>query len=73
MPDRLFYTSKEMAKMCGIHEDTWRRWVRTGEAPDNDLIINNNPRWTDDLIKRWIKNSKKKQTLRLKQVANNRV
>ena len=51
--DRLFYSSSEMAQMCGVHINTWLFWVRRGEAP-RPIEINGARRWTATAIEKWM-------------------
>jgi len=55
---RIFFSTGEMAKMCGIHLNTWIRWVRKGRAPA-PVLIGNARRWLKDDIEKWKKRLKK--------------
>jgi len=50
--DRLLYTSGEMAKMCGVHKNTWCVWVRKGVAPQ-PVDIGGARRWLAADIQKW--------------------
>ncbi len=58
MSDTLFYTSGEMAELCGVSRDTWGRWVRQGHAP-KPVMIGNATRWLASDIDKWMKTLKK--------------
>ena len=56
---RLFYTSGEIATMCGVHQNTWCRWVKKGDAPQ-PVWIGGAHRWLASDIQKWLVKLKKK-------------
>ena len=56
--ERIFYTSGEMAKMCGISRKTWCSWVHKGEAPA-PVLINKARKWLASDIEKWLKKMRK--------------
>jgi len=49
---RIFYSSSEMARRCGVHQNTWAIWVRKGLAPQ-PVFIGNARRWLAVDIAKW--------------------
>ncbi len=54
MIERIFYTSGEMAAMCGVHPRTWCKWVSKGYAP-KPVYVGPAPRWRVCDIEKWNK------------------
>jgi len=50
--DRIFYSSSEMARRCGVHTKTWRQWVRKGIAP-GPVWIGGSRKWLAVDIQKW--------------------
>ena len=71
--ERLFYTSGEMANMCGVHPRTWCRWVQNNEAPQADLVINGCPKWSKELVEAWLDKGRKRRRAKLNDAAKKRV
>lgn len=50
---RLFYSQKELAKMCGVSITTIWRWDKSGEIP-SPVIVGGKPRWLVCDIEKWL-------------------
>ena len=53
-PARTFYTSNEMAAMCGIAPGAWNVWVREGHVPQ-PTIIDGGRKWSVETVEAWKK------------------
>jgi predicted DNA-binding transcriptional regulator AlpA len=63
--DRIFYSSSEMARRCGVHITTWCAWVRKGTAPQ-PVWVGNARRWLASDVQRWEGRLKKKSNVVVK-------
>lgn len=50
--NRIFYSSSEMARRCGVTPKTWRQWVRKGEAPQ-PVVVNGSRKWLAADVAKW--------------------